>query len=61
MSNFMLLVLLEIEQKMETEFKFVKVQAYAVISIFLVISQRVIAKISVSIRATAIESKFSKC
>lgn len=60
MSNFMLLLLLEIEQKMKTEFKFVKVQAYAVISIFLVISQRVIAKISVSIRATAIESKFSK-
>lgn len=61
MSNFMLFgFLVEREQKMESRFKFDKVQAYAVSSIFLVISQQVVAKISVSIRATAIESKFSK-
>ena len=39
MSNFMLLVLLEMEQKLETEFKFVKGQAYAVISILLFLSR----------------------
>jgi len=45
---------------MKTGFKFVEVQAHAVISIFLVVSQQVIAKIYISIRATAFESKFSK-
>lgn len=46
---------------MKTRFKFVKAQAYAVISIFLVISQQVGVMVSVSIRATAIETEFSKC
>lgn len=44
---------------MKSRFKFVRAQAYAVISIFLVISQQVGVKVSV--RATAIETEFSKC
>lgn len=49
------------EQKMKSMFKLVKAQAYAVISIFLVISQQVGVKVSVSVRATSIETEFSKC
>lgn len=49
------------EQKAKSGFKFVKVQADAAISMFLVVSQQVVAKVSISIGATAIESEFSKC